>query len=77
MSLPSRSPRWLAIPVANLEEKLTRTAAPLKSYRGEGIDEDIEAFARAEATVDDPLRARLSAEEDVHGTGAPHACPVE
>ncbi len=61
---------------ADLEQKLTRTAELLRSYRGEGLDEDIEAFARAEAELDDPLRSRLSEETDAYGIGALFARPA-
>ncbi len=67
----------LAIIGADLEQKLTRTAELLRSYRGEGVDDDVEAFARAEASVDDPLQSRLSGEADVYGIGALFARPVE
>lgn len=67
----------LAILGAELEEKLTRAAALLKSYRGQGIEEDIEAFAEAEVSLADPLRSRLMDEDDVYGIGALFARPVE
>ena len=66
----------LAILGADLEQKLTRTARLLRSYRGEGLDDDIEAFAQAEVTVDDPLRSRLSEEADAYGIGALFARPL-
>ncbi|MCP4661888.1 MAG: hypothetical protein GY856_41320 [bacterium] len=50
---------------ADLEQKLTGTAELLRSYRGEGIAEDIAAFTRGEVTVDDPLRSRMTAENVV------------
>lgn len=67
----------LAILGAELEEKLSRAADLLKSYRGQGLEEDIEAFAQAEVSVEDPLRALRQVEDDVYGIGALFARPVE
>lgn len=69
----------LAVVGADLEERLARTAALLRSYRGEGIDDDIEAFARAEVSIEDPLRSRRagSKHDDDLGVGAAFARPVE
>jgi len=36
----------LAVLGADLEDRLTRTAKLLRAYRGEGVESDIEAFAR-------------------------------
>ena len=47
-----------------LEQKLARTADLLRSYRGVEGKEDVEAFARAEVTVDDPLRSHQATTQD-------------
>jgi hypothetical protein len=67
----------LAIVGAELEENLTRAAELLKSYRGQGIEKDIEAFAKAEVSMEDPLRSRMIDEDDAYGIGALFARPVE
>ncbi len=67
----------LALLGADLEQKLTRTAELLRSYRGAGVEEDIEEFARAEVTVDDPLRSRQATLEDACGIGALFARSME
>ena len=67
----------LSILGADLEQKLTRTVELLRSYRGEGVNEDIDAFAEAEVTVDDPLRSRLAEPADVYGIGALFAHSLE
>lgn len=67
----------LTILGAELEEKLNRAAELLKSYRGQGIEKDIEAFAEAEVSIEDPLRSRLKDEDDAYGIGALFARPVE
>ncbi len=61
---------------ANLEERLHRTADLLRSYRGEGVERDIEEFARAEVEVEDPLRSRAATVDDPHGVGAAFASRV-
>ena len=67
----------LAIMGADLEAKLGRVVELLKPYRGEGIGADVEAFAEAEGTVEDPLRCRMVASDDVYGIGAAFAHPLE
>ncbi len=67
----------LAFVGADLEQKLTRAAELLRSYRGAGVEEDIEAFARAEVTLDDPLQSRQAALEDAYGVGALFARSLE
>jgi hypothetical protein len=69
--------RELAFLGADLEQKLTRTVELLRSYRGEGIEADIEAFARGEVAVDDPLQARRADAGDAYGIGALFAHPLE
>ena len=54
----------LEISGAQLEEKLKRTLAVLQSYRPQDLEEDIEAFAKAEVTEEDPLRARMEETAD-------------
>ncbi len=53
-----------------LKKKLTRAVALLRGYRRDDIDADIESFARAEVTRDDPVRARNVGPGDAHGIGA-------
>jgi len=67
----------LAVVGADLEERLTRTVGLLRSYRGEEIDDDVKRFARAEVTLDDPLRSRMAEQPDPHGVGAAFARPLE
>ncbi len=62
---------------ADLEGKLIRTAELLRSYRDVDVEKDIEAFARAEVTVDDPLQSRQAALEDACGVGALFARSME
>lgn len=50
-------------------EELERILALLASHR-DSSSEDVAAFARAEVTEDDPLRAQRVTAEDVHGVGA-------
>jgi hypothetical protein len=67
----------LAFLGTDLEQKLTRTAEYLRAYRGTGVDKDIEAFAHAEVTVDDPLQSRQATLEDTCGIGALFARSLE
>jgi predicted transcriptional regulator len=60
-----------------LEHRLARIAELLPSYHGQGIEQDIEAFAHGEVSIEDPLRARLAEAEDLHGIGAAFARRVE
>ncbi len=66
----------LAYVGADLEQKLTRAAELLRSYRDDS-ERDIEAFARAEVTVGDPLRSRQATLEDTYGVGALFARSLE
>ena len=65
--------RELAVIGPDLEQRLVRIADLLRSYRGEGTEEDIEEFARAEVSVEDPLQSRLADAEDAYGIGAAFA----
>ena len=49
-----------------IERILTR----LPSYGAENLEVDVEEFAHAEVTEEDPLRARRIIPEDIHGVGA-------
>ncbi len=66
----------LALLGADLEQKLTRAAELLGSYRDD-IERDVTAFARAEVEVEDPLRSHHAALEDAYGVGALFAGSVE
>lgn len=66
----------LAVIGAEPEDRLTRTVALLRSYRGEGVEDDIQEFASAEVDLEDPLRSRLGKTTDPHGAAA-SACPTE
>lgn len=67
----------LAFLGADLEKRLTRTAELLRSYRDAGVEKDVEAFAHAEVTVDDPLQSRRATIEDACGIGALFARSME
>lgn len=69
----------LAVLGTDLEERLEHTAELLRSYRGEGLEEDVDAFARSEVEHEDPLRSRRvgSKPDDAFGIGALFAHPVE
>ena len=67
----------LAVIGADLEQKLTRVAELLRSYRDTDVEDDIEAFARAEVTIDDPLQSRQATLEDAYGVGALFARSLE
>jgi glutamate synthase domain-containing protein 3 len=43
----------------------SRSRRLLKPYRGQGLEEDIKAFAQAEVSVEDPLRSQRHVEDDV------------
>lgn len=68
----------LAVVGSELEQKLRQTLDLLGPYRRKGLKADIAAFARAEVTEDDPLRA-VAAENraDSLGVGAAFADPVD
>jgi hypothetical protein len=52
--------RELEALVATLDDQVSETLQALRSYRGEGHDEDWAAFARAEVEQKDPVRTRLA-----------------
>jgi hypothetical protein len=52
--------RELEALVAALDDQVSETMQALRSYRGEGHDEDWAAFARAEVQRPDPIRTRLA-----------------
>ena len=61
-----------------IEDRLERSLAALRSYRGGWSDEEIATFARAEAGLEDPAegRARPSEREDPFGVQRAFADPV-
>jgi hypothetical protein len=69
----------LRVVVLGVVEELSGTLAALQSYRGQGLEEDLAAFAHAEAAIDDPIVTRLHAPEvvDPFGVGAIFAKTVE
>lgn len=67
----------LAVRGADLEQKLTRTAELLRSYRDSGVEQDIVAFAEGEIAVEDPYRSHRVAIEDACGIGALFARSLE
>lgn len=69
--------RELEVIGPELDQRLARIVDLLPSYHGQGTEEDIEAFAHSETSVEDPLRARLAEAEDLHGIGAAFARRVE
>jgi hypothetical protein len=69
----------LRVAVLGVEEQLSATLNALQAYRGEDLEEDLVAFARAEADVDDPIVTRLvspAAVDPVH-VGAIFAASLE
>lgn len=62
-----------------LQERLERTATRVRDYRGEGVDADVEDFAKGEMEVEDPLRSERAGSrvEDPLGVGALFADPPE
>jgi hypothetical protein len=50
--------RELAAVGTGLESRLSRSLERLKSYGAEDLDWDIQAFARTEVEIEDPLQAR-------------------
>lgn len=62
-----------------IEQELSETLAALQTYRGEGLEEDLAAFAHAEAEVDDPVVTRLRSPGglDPFGVGAIFAATLE
>jgi hypothetical protein len=67
----------LALLGADLEQKLARTVALLRSYRQADSEDDIAAFARAEVEADDPLRSRQVTIEDACEIGGLFARSLE
>ncbi|HEY5025144.1 MAG TPA: hypothetical protein VII76_09220 [Acidimicrobiales bacterium] len=65
----------LRVAVLGLEERLSQTLSALQAYRGEGLEEDLVAFAHAEA----PIVTRLLSPEpaDPLGVGAVFASRVD
>lgn len=59
------------------KRKLTLALARLSTRSRESDEADAAAFARAEVTVDDPLRSVRTNLDDAHGVGAAFARPVE
>ena len=61
-----------------IEERLERSLAALRRYRGAWSDQEIAAFARAEARLEDPAegRARPPGGEDPFGVQRAFADPV-
>lgn len=64
--------RELRVAALALEDELRGTLEALRSYRGERVEEDLVAFAHAEASIEDPLAARMvaGAVSDPHGIAA-------
>jgi hypothetical protein len=52
--------RELEALVAALDDQVSETLQALRSYRGEGHEEDWAAFARAEVEQNDPVKTRLA-----------------
>lgn len=74
--------RWLAIRESKQREaerkrKLTMALGRLSARSPESDEADVVAFARAEVTVDDPLRAVRVDPGDAHGVGAAFARRLE
>jgi hypothetical protein len=68
----------LGLATSVLEDRLERSLAQLKSYRGGWSDEEIAAFARAEVGQEDPAEGRhvSSSDEDPFGVLRAFADPV-
>lgn len=61
----------------DLEARLRRTADLLGKYRAVDVDREIDEFARAEVSEDDPLRSLRTPADDPLGVSAAFARPVE
>ncbi len=61
---------------AGLQSRLARALKRLESYGPEKLDQDIEAFARSEVDVEDPLQARRVEAPDAYGIGALFGDPM-
>jgi hypothetical protein len=44
----------------SIEQDLYGTLEQLQRYRGEGVQADLDAFARAEVVEEDPMRSRMA-----------------
>jgi len=53
----------LRVVARTLGHNLSETLSALRSYGGDGLDKDLEAFARAEVEEDDPIQTRLVSAE--------------
>lgn len=51
--------RELRVAVLAVEGDLSETLRAVRAYRGEGLEEDLEAFAHAEVGEHDPIQTRL------------------
>jgi hypothetical protein len=69
----------LGLATAVVEDRLEGSLAALRRYRGAWSDEEIAAFARAEAGREDPIEGRAvrPVEDDPFGVGRAFADPVE
>lgn len=52
--------RELRVAVLALETDLSETLQAVRAYRGKGVKEDLESFAEAEASEEDPVETRLA-----------------
>ena len=68
----------LRVVALGIEQELSQTLTALQSYRGEGLEADLAAFAHAEAEVEDPVVTRLRTAElaDPFGVGEIFASTV-
>jgi hypothetical protein len=62
---------------AGLGGRLARALKKLETYSPERLDQDVEAFARSEVDVEDPLQARRLKASDAYGIGALFGDPME
>ena len=69
--------RELAVLGTDLEDRLSRTLELLRSFQRETIDDDVERFAEAEVTEDDPLRSHHLDHRDALGVSAAFARSME
>lgn len=51
--------RELRAAVLIVEKDLSETLQAVRAYRGEGLDEDLAAFAEAEVTEEDPIQTQM------------------
>jgi hypothetical protein len=52
--------RELRVAVLAVEEDLSETLELVRAYRGEGLEDDLAAFAEAEVSEEDPIQTRLA-----------------